>query len=234
MRVTLKEKNVVCTDRYRALSGLESYLRRDGVCLAFARTGDEMIEIVQRKHPDAVILDYSLPDLKGDEFCRHLKGSGRRSHTPHILIVGPTRPRAVAERCLRAGCDDYLGASAGPGLLLQRLAGLLRLQPRRYPRVATVIAVSSGDLVREFLGYARDLGRGGLLLESSRAMKVGRSLHLRLFLEPQEEPLIAVGTVLRSVSTAEADQFLLGIQFSSMGRAPAARLKEYLSERLER
>ncbi len=225
---------ILSEDRYRALAAVDSYLRRRGVRLRIGGSGRELAELTRRERPDAVLIGYSQPDITGDDLCRLVRSAAPRPRHPPLLVVGPTGPRAIAQRCRRAGCDEYLGASAGPELMLRRLAKALGLQPRCHPRVETTIAVSSGDIVSEFLGYTRDISLGGVLLESSQRIGTGRHLRLRLFFAPRTPPIPVRATVLRSVTGAEADQRLLGLRFDSLNGVLAVRLKEHIAERLER
>ncbi len=56
----------------------------DGWDLILARDGADGIAAAQREQPDLILLDFLLPDMKGDDVCRSL---GERSDTARMPIV---------------------------------------------------------------------------------------------------------------------------------------------------
>jgi DNA-binding response OmpR family regulator len=64
-----------------------------------AITGAEGIEKVEQILPDLVLLDYSLPDLNGDEVCRRLLENERTARVPVLMMSGHVAEmNATAER----------------------------------------------------------------------------------------------------------------------------------------
>jgi PAS domain S-box-containing protein len=57
---------------------------------------------------DAVILDFSLPDMNGDEVLRALRGDDGEIHVPVIVLTGVVAHEACAE-ILRSGAHDFVG-----------------------------------------------------------------------------------------------------------------------------
>ncbi|SRR5258706_11025534 len=86
-----------------------------GVCkglnlnLELAVNGREGLEKVRELHPSLVLLDIGLPDMDGLEVVHHI----REDIDPTVAQVPVIAVTAHAlngdrERCLDAGCDDYL------------------------------------------------------------------------------------------------------------------------------
>lgn len=92
------------------------------VHIQIARNGHEALELARAAAPDAVILDWMLPDILGPEVCIHLRALA------DPLIVMLTAKNDVNDRVtgLRAGADDYLAKPFHFGELLARLEALLR------------------------------------------------------------------------------------------------------------
>lgn len=73
-----------------------------------ATTGHEALEILEQKeNPDIILLDINIPGMDGLEVARRIKGDERLKHVPLIattanVLVGDR------ERCLEAGCDEYM------------------------------------------------------------------------------------------------------------------------------
>jgi PAS domain S-box-containing protein len=86
------------------------YLLRDrehSYTLVSAKLGREGLELWQRHQPDAVLLDYRLPDLDGLEFLAQLQ---TRSHQPclPVIVVTGYGNEAIAVQAMKAGAQDYL------------------------------------------------------------------------------------------------------------------------------
>jgi PAS domain S-box-containing protein len=61
----------------------------------------------QQRQPDAVLLDYRLPDLDGLEFLAALQDQGQHKHLPVIMVTGVGN-EAIAVQAIKAGAQDYL------------------------------------------------------------------------------------------------------------------------------
>ncbi len=207
----------------------ESYLSRSGLVLVAGADGREILDLAARKRAAAAVLGFDLGDLRADEVCRGLKRS--LDPPPAVLVVGPGRPPDAARRCREAGCDDYLVSPVYPPALLTRLASHLGIHFRIHPRRRMVVPVSYGRVIREFLGYTRDLGEGGALIESVLRPGPGRRLVLRLYPEGQDA-LVLTAVLLRVQPSADRGQYLLGVQFLAPPAAERGRLRDLIGRRI--
>ncbi len=227
------KKVLLSDDVNRALGSIDCFIHRSAFQTRVGRTGEEIVEMARRFAPDAILMNYYLGGLKGDEVCRILKRVPG-APSPPILIVGPGEPAEVAERCRQAGCDEFIGSPASPNLLLQRLAATLGVQFRLHTRVQTVMSISFGQVISEFLGYSKDISEGGILLESTLPIDRGRRLHLKIFLDEDDQPVVTKATVLRvDRAEDEKDRYLLGMQFHTLDPHGAGRLREYIRSKAE-
>ncbi len=98
-------------------------LRLEGYDVELAADGEEAIEAVGQRMPDAVVLDVLMPRLDGIAACRRLRAGGDR--TPVLML---TARDTVSDRVagLDAGADDYLVKPFALEELLARLRALLR------------------------------------------------------------------------------------------------------------
>ena len=53
-----------------------------------AATGEEGLQVIREQKPDFVILDYILPDLKGDEVTRQLAQDEKTAQIPVLYMSG--------------------------------------------------------------------------------------------------------------------------------------------------
>ena len=97
-------------------------LRSRGYGVTVAATGRDAIAIVERDHPDLVILDLGLPDVDGIEVCRQIR---ERTGTP-IVILSARGAEVEKVAALDIGADDYVTKPFGPEELLARIRAALR------------------------------------------------------------------------------------------------------------
>lgn len=79
----------------------------EGHELVKAENGQVALDLLEDLTPDIILLDINLPGIDGLELARRFKANPRLSPVPLIattaqVLVGDR------ERCLEAGCDDYL------------------------------------------------------------------------------------------------------------------------------
>src|SRR5947209_7913779 len=115
---------VLVTEDDRAVrEALERALQLAGYEVELASDGDAALAAIERRTPDAVVLDVMMPGLDGLDVTRRLRREGNR--IPVLLL---TARDAVGDRVegLDAGADDYLPKPFALEELLARLRALLR------------------------------------------------------------------------------------------------------------
>jgi two-component system KDP operon response regulator KdpE len=121
---------LVVDDEPQILRALEITLQREGYDVETARTAAEAVANAAAHPPEAVILDLLLPDGRGTDVCRELRGW---SQAP-ILVLSAVEEEAEKVAALDAGADDYVTKPFSVEELLARLrAALRRSTPEREP-----------------------------------------------------------------------------------------------------
>jgi two-component system cell cycle response regulator DivK len=79
----------------------------EGYELIKAEDGTTALDLLATETPDLILLDINIPGIHGLELAGRLKADGRLAHVPLIATTANVL-LGDRERCLEAGCDDYL------------------------------------------------------------------------------------------------------------------------------
>ena len=90
-------------------------------------TGSEGLVARRTLLPDAVLVDLSLPDMSGAEFCRQVTQRADAASIP-IIVLGDDAGVSGRVASLRAGAFDYLVKPPDPAELVARLEAALDLR----------------------------------------------------------------------------------------------------------
>lgn len=70
-----------------------------------ASSANDLQELVDRAHPDVVLLDARLPGISGPDACRQLT---ERHPDVRVLIVSVFTDKDLVEACINAGASGYV------------------------------------------------------------------------------------------------------------------------------
>ncbi|MBB1586396.1 MAG: response regulator transcription factor [Propionibacterium sp.] len=98
-------------------------LERAGFVAFTAADGVAALEVVEKQHPDPIVLDVLMPRADGREVLARLRRGG--DWTPVILLTGVGQSGTRAD-ALEKGADDYLNKPFDPAELVARIRAVLR------------------------------------------------------------------------------------------------------------
>lgn len=113
---------LVCDDEPQIVRALRVILRDAGFDALPASSGEEALDLVAVRPPEAAILDLMLPDIDGVEVARRIR---EWSEMP-ILVLSAVGEEDRKVEALSAGADDYVTKPFGPRELVARLEAALR------------------------------------------------------------------------------------------------------------
>lgn len=101
-------KTVLCIEDNKTNMLLVSRIvEAEGYELIRAEDGPTALTVLEELVPDIILLDVNIPGIHGLDLARMIKENEKLAHIPLIattanVLVGDK------ERCLEAGCDEYL------------------------------------------------------------------------------------------------------------------------------
>lgn len=102
-------------------------LGRDGrFDVRVARNGYDAGMLTEAFRPDAIILDYMLPDVNGNIVCQRIRENDAFLKTKIIFVSGVVNPEEI-EKLKRAGADDFIRKPFNIEKLIARLAELVTI-----------------------------------------------------------------------------------------------------------
>ena len=120
-----RETILVVDGEKDVLKALTAALEEQSYQVLSAGTGEDGLKTATDSGPDLVILDLSLPDMDGFEFCRALK---RRTATARIrlIMLASRSEEADVVAGLELGADDFIAKPFSPRVMLARVKAVLR------------------------------------------------------------------------------------------------------------
>lgn len=119
---------LVVEDDVRNVYSLTSVLEPRGASVQIARNGQEALDALALSAEgaapaiDMVLMDVMMPVMDGLEATRRIRGDGRWSDLPIVMLTAKAMPDDQ-ERCLEAGGNDYMAKPID----VDRLLSLVRV-----------------------------------------------------------------------------------------------------------
>lgn len=124
-----KTKIIIVDDDPDIRDVLSLTLTEEGYEVLEAGDGEEGLELIKKKAPNLVIVDYNMPRMNGPTLVGIVKKDILLSHMPIIMLTGKSD---VADKIsgIDAGADDYVVKPFEPQELLARIKMILRRTER--------------------------------------------------------------------------------------------------------
>ena len=119
IKVLIADDHAIVRTGLRALIKSESAMEMVGE----ATGGYEAIELVEKTHPDVLVLDLSMPDLDGIAVTKKIKP---QFPNLHILILTLHEDEALLKAAVKAGAGGYILKRAAEAELISAIRVILR------------------------------------------------------------------------------------------------------------
>jgi signal transduction histidine kinase len=99
------------------LLSLEALLRREGLVLLKARSGDDALELLLRNDVALALVDVQMPGLNGFELAELMRGNERTRRIPILFLTAGTTDTLRRFRGYEAGAVDFIQKPIEPDIL---------------------------------------------------------------------------------------------------------------------
>jgi CheY-like chemotaxis protein len=230
-------KNIlIVDDRLLFLKKAEDVFRREQVNIIKAKCGPEAVELIKKEKPDLVFMALDMEGGNGDDACKEIKNDCSLKSTPIILLTKGNNPEDI-ERCLKAGCDDFIHKPFTSEVMLnasKKFVKFPRWSGKRAKIDALVTCITKSE--RLFEGALSDISFGGFFLEAEDARPIGSELHLVFKLKPDLQPIICKGRVVwANLKTNLKKSYALpgmGIEFTDIKKLDILSVQSFVSQGL--
>ncbi|MFC7380047.1 ATP-binding protein [Brevundimonas sp. GCM10030266] len=108
---------LIVDDLEENLLALEALLRREGVEVLKALSGDEALEILLNTDVALALLDVQMPGMDGFQLAEFMRGNTRTRHIPIIFVTAGSADRQRRFRGYEAGAVDFIQKPIEPDVL---------------------------------------------------------------------------------------------------------------------
>jgi two-component system alkaline phosphatase synthesis response regulator PhoP len=211
---TVQPRTVLCIDDDRDLLAMSrTYLETAGYRVLTALSGTEGLGVLAGQAVDAVVVDYQMPAMNGEEVARQVREV--YPDIPIILFTGDVEniPRSVLEVV-----DICIAKGAPTKNLVIALAQLMRGQQAGWPKprslrrfrveVPVMLKIDRAGMSETIRGQSVNLSEGGTGASFDRALRVGEVVSLNLHLSPGHVYLKVPAQVRHSSGRVHGFEFL--------------------------
>lgn len=100
-------------------------LEQEGFSVEREASAEKGLDRLASYQPDLIMVDYHLPGMEGDEFCRHIRMNPGTESTPLLMMTEDTKGE-IELQGLESGADDHISKSMDADAMLARIHALLR------------------------------------------------------------------------------------------------------------
>ncbi len=156
------------------------FLRQAGAQVVLADNGKTAVTLARSEHFDLILMDMQMPELDGYGAASELRARGIKTPIMALTAHAMTGDR---EKCLRAGCTDYLSKPVDRDLLVEKLQQYMSPINRSAPAPAAPPPVQNAPMTMEsaivaFVAKLPDrAARLSLLLEERNLNELKRMAH---------------------------------------------------------
>lgn len=198
----------------------QNFMLRSDISIISVPTVETMLKIHEEQRADLIIAETNTPEMGGISLCRKVRGMQSAKEVSVLLVV--PGEKNIIDDCLRSGANDLIIKPIIQQDLLRKTSELLQIAKRADMRVLMNISVL-GKATTPFYSTTQNISTSGILIETSKVMKLGERLSLSFFLRLKKITLN--GEVVRVIQKG-LHLYQYGIRFLN----PDSRSQELIND----
>ncbi len=174
-------KIIIADDHLIFIDGLSSLLagEKDIKIEDVAIDGKELLDILERKKPDIILLDINMPGMNGLEALRYIKQSWP---SIHVIILSTYNEAHLIEKAKQNGAHGYLLKNCNKGELIQTIRLVLSGQTSfPYQKPLKQATDENDHFLRQFSLSKREIEIIHLVKEGYTNQQIADKLFLSIY-----------------------------------------------------
>ena len=209
----------------------ETIFKRIGSRVVTANSGVQALQLANEIIPDIIVLDLIMPDIRGDEVCARLKLDPKTRNIPVIIVTVCASPEEI-EKCMKAGCDDFISKPVDQESLLRKVGDLLNIPHRKQIRILVRIDVKAKGGGKSFFGTTENMSEGGMFLTSEYIIDPDAAVKLRFFLPGTKDEIIGTAEILRIDKENYKKSIGYGLRFTDISEESLKRIRHFIATKI--
>lgn len=122
---------LIVDDVPQNLVAMEALLRRDGLRILCASSGNEALELLLEHDVALALLDVQMPEMDGFALAELMRGSQRSRHVPIIFLTASPQDPVRSFKGYETGAVDFLHKPIEPQVILGKLGVFIELHQQK-------------------------------------------------------------------------------------------------------
>ncbi|MFT5207895.1 MAG: CheY-like chemotaxis protein [Candidatus Omnitrophota bacterium] len=114
---------LIVDDELDVLKVVHFRLIKMGYEVVIAENGQEGLDKARELKPDLILMDLSMPFIRGDELCRRIKADPATQHIPVIIMTASIK--GAADDLTATGADEKILKPFDPEDLAEKIKKLI-------------------------------------------------------------------------------------------------------------
>ncbi len=205
----------------------KTFLEGRGIGVFTAENGAKALELARTRRPRLILLDLMMPVMDGADACAEMRRDPAMAFTP-IIIMSATGGPEIRDRCLKAGCTNFVVKPPKPGDLLAIIAKILSVRQRKPTRMPVVFSEGGPVEGPQQVGRAGNLSGTGMLLLAGKPIRTGSLLNLEFVVPGTNQTIRVQGKVARVDQDTEGT-YGAGVHFLGLSETDQQQIVSYVS-----
>lgn len=129
MAVPYEKQILIVDDSPESIELVSSILKRSDFTIRVAKSANSALQLLQFRLPHIILLDVTMPEMDGFDFCRLLKNDSKYKKIPIIFLTASNDEESI-KKAFELGAQDYVTKPFKPAELIARVNTQLKLAQR--------------------------------------------------------------------------------------------------------